>query len=197
MRYKGRIVEWRDSRGFGFIAPAVGGDQVFVHIRSFSNRTRRPIGEELVTYELKRDIKGRLQGVNVAFFEEQAIQHSMGRYVTVPMMLAILFMVFVTGAVTFGRLPKYVLGFYLLCSATSFFVYVWDKRAAKKNHWRTAESTLHLFGLLGGWPGAIVAQQTLRHKSKKKSFQLLFWGTVILNCSALYWFFTRTEGLLW
>jgi len=100
----------------------------------------------------------------------------MGRYVTVPMTLAMLFMVFVTGAVTFGRLPNYVLGFYLVCSAIAFFAYVWDKRAAKKNHWRTAESTLHLFGLLGGCLGAIVAQKTLRHKSKETIISVTFFG---------------------
>lgn len=197
MRYEGHIVEWKDSRGFGFIVPVFGGDQVFVHINSFLNRTRRPVGEELVTYELKRDPNGRIQGVNVAFSEEQTIQYLMGRYVTVPMTLAILFMVFVAGAVLFGRLPIYVLGFYLVCSAIAFFAYAWDKRAAQKNHWRTAESTLHLLGLVGGWPGAIVAQQTLRHKSKKQSFQLCFWGTVILNCSVFCLFLTHPERLSW
>jgi uncharacterized membrane protein YsdA (DUF1294 family) len=49
---------------------------------------------------------------------------------------------------------------------------------------------LHLFGLIGGWPGALLAQNFLRHKSKKWSFQVVFWVTAALNCGALGWLFT-------
>ena len=44
-----------------------------------------------------------------------------------------------------------------------------------------SESTLLAVGLFGGWPGAIVAQQLLRHKSSKVSFRLAFWATVVMN----------------
>jgi uncharacterized membrane protein YsdA (DUF1294 family) len=47
--------------------------------------------------------------------------------------------------------------------------------------------------LHGGWLGALSARQLLRHKSKKKSFQIIFWMTVLLNCSALAWTFSE-EG---
>lgn len=75
-------------------------------------------------------------------------------------------------------------GFYLGASVVCFAVYALDKSAAQRGAWRTPESTLHLFGLVGGWPGAIVAQQTLRHKSKKTSFRIVFWMTVLLNVAA-------------
>lgn len=52
------------------------------------------------------------------------------------------------------------------------------------------ETALHVFSLIGGWPGALVAQRVLRHKTKKRSFQIEFWVTVILNCGALGWLFT-------
>jgi len=71
-------------------------------------------------------------------------------------------------------------------------VYALDKSAAKKGAWRTQESTLHLLSLAGGWPGALIAQQKLRHKSKKQSFRFVFWVTVIMNCSAFFWLFTPT-----
>lgn len=62
-----------------------------------------------------------------------------------------------------------------------------DKSAAVRNAWRTQERTLHLFGLLGGWPGALAAQRMFRHKSSKASFQATYWITVVLNCAALGW----------
>jgi cold shock CspA family protein len=57
MRYQGRITEWKDSRGFGFITKNGGGDTVFVHIRAFEKGHRRPVGNDLVTYELVKDEK--------------------------------------------------------------------------------------------------------------------------------------------
>ncbi len=50
--------------------------------------------------------------------------------------------------------------------------------------WRIPESTLLLAGLLGGWPGALLAQHLLRHKSSKPSFLAEFWATVALNVLA-------------
>ena len=44
-----------------------------------------------------------------------------------------------------------------------------------------------LLALIGGWPGALVAQQVFRHKSRKVVFQFALWTTVALNCGALIW----------
>ncbi|MBL1376176.1 DUF1294 domain-containing protein [Zobellella sp. CGMCC 1.18722] len=66
-------------------------------------------------------------------------------------------------------------------------MYGLDKQAARQNLWRTRESTLHLLALAGGWPGALVAQRRLRHKSRKASFQLVFWLSVVANVGVLAW----------
>ncbi|PPC76122.1 DUF1294 domain-containing protein [Pokkaliibacter plantistimulans] len=84
-----------------------------------------------------------------------------------------------------GRLPVWLALCYLLLSLATFMVYAWDKRAARRQAWRTQESTLHLLALLGGWPGALCAQRWLRHKSSKGSFQWVFWLTVVVNMLAL------------
>jgi uncharacterized membrane protein YsdA (DUF1294 family)/cold shock CspA family protein len=190
MRYKGRITKWKDDKGFGFITPNGGGEQVFVHISSFSNRQRRPEGNELVTYELKIDGKGRAQGNTVAFVGEKPTPSTRPGRSNIPPLFAVCFLAFVVGAVIAGRLPVVVLALYLVASFVAFFAYAFDKSAAFRNQWRNQESTLHLFALLGGWPGALAAQRLLRHKSAKASFQATFWVTVVLNCGALGWLFS-------
>ena len=70
---------------------------------------------------------------------------------------------------------------YLGASVFTFAAYARDKTAARRGDWRTRESTLHLLALAGGWPGALLAQQVLRHKSVKAGFRAVFWSTVVLN----------------
>lgn len=82
-------------------------------------------------------------------------------------------------------LPMQVVYAYLGLSLVTFLVYFKDKSAAKNGRWRTPEATLHLLALVGGWPGALIAQRTFRHKTKKTSFQVVFWITVVFNIVAL------------
>jgi len=87
-----------------------------------------------------------------------------------------------------GLLPAGILILYLTASAAAVIAYGMDKSAAQSGRWRTAESTLHVLGLIGGWPGALIAQQMFHHKSRKTSFQAIFLATVALNCGALLWY---------
>jgi len=66
-------------------------------------------------------------------------------------------------------------------SLLSFAVYAKDKAAAKAGRWRTPESTLLVLALACGWPGAMLAQQWLRHKTNKAGFSAQFWLVVLLN----------------
>lgn len=190
MRHQGRITTWKDDKGFGFITPNAGGEQVFVHVSAFSNRRRRPAGNEVVTYELKVDGKGRAQASTVAFVGERPTSTAAPGHGNVAPLFALCFLGFVVVAVAAGRLPVAVLALYLVASSVAFISYALDKAAASNNQWRTKESTLHLFALLGGWPGALAAQRLLRHKSVKASFQTVFWVTVLLNCGVLGWLLT-------
>jgi uncharacterized membrane protein YsdA (DUF1294 family)/cold shock CspA family protein len=196
MRHQGKITTWKDEQGFGFITPNGGGNKIFVHIKSFENRQRRPVGNEIVTYELKNDEKGRGLAENVTFVGESKSSASASRRSNFPIILALVFLVIVTGLFFSGKLPVSVLGLYLVASAVTFVAYALDKSAAKNDQRRTPEKTLHLFALVGGWPGALVAQRLLRHKSKKQSFQIVFWATVVLNCGALGWLFLSSDAEL-
>ena len=94
MRYEGRIGEWKDDRGFGFIKPNGGGSKVFLHISSFSERGRRPSVGSLVTYDLVTDNKGRPQANSTQFVGDTRRRTSEWPNAIVAMLGAILVMCF-------------------------------------------------------------------------------------------------------
>jgi uncharacterized membrane protein YsdA (DUF1294 family)/cold shock CspA family protein len=183
MRLRGKLTKWKDDRGFGFITPLRGGQQVFVHIKAFTNQHRRPIGNEFVTYETVSDDTGRLRAEHVEFMGDDSINAAEGW--TTASTIALLFLIFLAVWVFIGQLHVGVFALYVVVSIISFLVYRHDKSAAQQNQRRTPERTLILLGVLGGWPGAFVAQQFFHHKTKKRSFQIAFWLTVLLNCVGL------------
>lgn len=58
-RIKGKLVRWHDDKGYGFLAPALGGNQIFIHISAFSNRKRRPQVDDVVSFAIAEDKQGR------------------------------------------------------------------------------------------------------------------------------------------
>lgn len=103
-------------------------------------------------------------------------------------MLAGLFIACLAGAAWLAYLPPVVPAAYGIFSISAFAVYAIDKSASRHGRWRTPEKTLHLLALIGGWPGALLAQRTLRHKSQKPAFQAVFLLTVLVNCALLGWY---------
>ena len=84
-------------------------------------------------------------------------------------------------------------GAYVGASAVAFVAFALDKRAARKDRHRTPEARLHLFDLLGGWPGALIARPLFRHKTKKQPFTAILYATVALHVAAwlaLAWWLT-------
>lgn len=82
-------------------------------------------------------------------------------------------------------LPWWLPALYGAMSILAFGAYGLDKSAARRGSPRVSEQTLLLLGLVGGWPGALVAQQLFRHKTRKRSFRRVFWATVVVNILAL------------
>lgn len=192
MRSKGKIKSWNDDKGYGFITPLTGGKDVFIHITAFSRRGRHPEIGQVVTYSSSTDQKGRLCAAQASLAGDRLQGDKKKDTGAFSIILAIIFIGIVGLFVLGGKFPIVILALYGGLSIATFFAYALDKAAAKKGAWRTPESTLHLFALAGGWPGALIAQQKLRHKSKKESFRFVFWITVALNVGGFIWLFTSS-----
>jgi len=192
MRQKGILRSWNDERGFGFIVPSEGGKDVFFHISAFSNRDRRPEVGQIVTYAKFTDDQGRPRASKATLPGDRLPVHEKQSGAAGAFIVAGAFLALVALWAFSGKVAPVVLWVYLGASLITYLVYAFDKVAAKDGTWRTPEGTLHWLSLIGGWPGALIAQQTLRHKSKKQSFRSAFWVTVALNLGMFAWLLTAT-----
>jgi uncharacterized membrane protein YsdA (DUF1294 family)/cold shock CspA family protein len=190
MRYLGRIIEWNDDRGFGFVTPNGGGDRAFVHIKAFERASNRPAVGVLISYELVKDERGRFNATTVRFADQKPKSKTSTGKAWIRKTIATSFFVMLLLGWLFAKIPAIIVLVYGVMSAFAFLLYGIDKSAAKSNRWRTQESTLHFVELAGGWPGAVFAQDVFQHKSKKAEFQLAFWVMVVLNCAGLAWLLT-------
>ncbi|WP_426110718.1 DUF1294 domain-containing protein [Pseudomonas sp. DSP3-2-2] len=101
--------------------------------------------------------------------------------------LKLIILILVCAVPFFGALSMLLQGswlpsaVYLGMSLLTFGLYWRDKRQARLDGWRTPEKVLHGAELLGGWPGALLAQQVFRHKTRKVSYQLVFWLIILLH----------------
>jgi len=191
-RFKGKITSWNDDKGFGFITPITGDKEnnVFIHIKSISNRKQRPETGQLVRYTLSKDNQGRPCADNSVLSNKLSSQiSSLIRYL-IPVFSAAAFFCAVGLAVYMEKIPPFIFVLYLFFSLFTFILYARDKSAARKGHWRTKETSLHLMSLMGGWPGALLAQKVFRHKSRKQPFRTIFWTTSFINAGVFIWLLT-------
>jgi uncharacterized membrane protein YsdA (DUF1294 family)/cold shock CspA family protein len=192
MRFDGTLSSWNEARGFGFIAPSKGGQEVFVHVRAIPTQYRPPRIGQAFTFEVETDAQGRKRATNlgVAGIERadrrrpagRPAAHARGaRWNTASLFAIPAFMAVYLAVAAAWRVSGWVALAYLAMSVVCFLAYAADKAAATAGRWRSSEQSLLLLGLAGGWPGAAIAQQVLRHKSRKASFRAAFRMTVLLN----------------
>ncbi len=189
MRFEGTLTSWNEERGFGRIESSQGGEPIFVHISAWPRGSGRPQTGQAVGFEVELGPKGK-RAKNVQLVQARRSARDARRAQGAPWGAATLFaipaflVVFVAVAAVW-KLPLWVAGLYLALSTATYAAYAADKSAARSSGWRTPESTLHLLAVAGGWPGALLAQQFLRHKSAKAAFRQVFWATVVLNTAGL------------
>ncbi|MBP6750669.1 MAG: cold shock and DUF1294 domain-containing protein [Xanthomonadaceae bacterium] len=196
MRYQGRLHNWNDDKGFGFVTPNGGGDKAFVHLKAFERLPRRPVEGDLITYALARDAQGRLQANAIRYAGRPAKEDSGATPGKLGPIFAALFCIALVAGVFVQKIPPLVAVAYAAMSVVALFAYGQDKKAAESGEWRTPEASLHAIGLLCGWPGALLAQRVFRHKWLKREFQVTYWGTVVLNIAALL-VLTSDRGFAW
>ena len=200
MRHQGILQKWKDDKGFGFIEIAGSKKEVFIHIRAFQTKERRPQVGDRLSFVIHPAADGRwhaaeaqIEGQQISKPTSKAAAASAEKINQPKFFLAFGFLLAVLIACVFVGLPWYVLPIYLAWNFVTFIAYATDKGAAERGDWRTKESTLHKMAVVGGWPGALIAQQVYRHKSRKAEFQSTFWLTVVVNALGaaflLSWFY--------
>ena len=189
MRFEGFLKSWNDDRGFGFIESDQGGDEVFVHIKSIVNLQGRPALSQRYSFEIELGPQGKKRAKNVLPLRAQRSiasrrVESPARWGTATLFAIPAFLVLYVVVAILWRPPSILALVYLGISVFTFIVYAGDKAAATRGASRVPENTLHALSFFGGWPGALLAQQFLRHKSSKTEFRSVFWVTVVLNVGA-------------
>ncbi|MBS9778586.1 MAG: cold shock and DUF1294 domain-containing protein [Gammaproteobacteria bacterium] len=182
----GTVRQWNTAKGFGFIRPNNGGKDLFFHISKYGRDYKEPYEGLTVYYDDGVDKHGRKCAVGVtpvkghkrpSVQSAQKIRAVLSTGVLTTCLALLYFL---------QKISIEVVLFYFVINVVTFIMYAKDKNAAQTGCWRTPESTLHLLSLLGGWAGAALAHGYLRHKSKKLSFRVVYWMTLVVNCTALY-----------
>ncbi|KRF08892.1 hypothetical protein ASH00_04215 [Arthrobacter sp. Soil782] len=199
-RVSGTLTSWNDDRGFGFISRTDTSQKTFVHISAFPPRAHRPQLGEAITFEVGLSPDGKQRATRVQpVVHAPALPSSMRRTpgagirrrsgtLTYLPILGFVIAYLLVNAI--WPIPLWVPALYLLASCLCFLLYAADKAAAVSGGWRTSEKALILAGTVGGWPGGIVAQQVLRHKTRKARFRFAFWNSVVVNLLAFALFTT-------
>lgn len=167
-----KIVEWDDQKGYGFLQ--VGKGKVFLHRRDFAERHKRPAVGDVIRFTGGVDAKGRVCAKNAVHVNDG------GKITVLAMAILVCLLVLPAIALLRGNVDwRWAGGYALVMAAVSYGSYALDKRRARAKEWRISEAGLHVTELLGGWPGAFIAQRRLRHKVSKRSYQAVFWLIVL------------------
>ncbi|MFY7003572.1 DUF1294 domain-containing protein [Acinetobacter pittii] len=198
MRDQGRLVEWFDEKGYGFIQPDdAKKERVFLHIKDFARPGPRPIIGCALEYRVILDERGRFRAQQVTYLKASQTRKASktakaeSSFQASPlsvMQMGIVFYFVLMGIMSFIHvLPAYTLLFVLMMNVLSYWLYSQDKEAAQLGNRRVPEQTLHIVSFLGGWPTAWWAQQKLRHKTQKQPFRKIYFCTIFFHLLLILW----------
>ena len=199
MQLTGTVVFWRDDKGFGFVLCDQTGQKLFFHIRDQVAGNSRPEAGDKLLFALGKDKRGRPLASQWRFAEDKAANSTsrtasqstpdaINQASQFSLLFRITFLSAVILALLFGQLPYVLPLLYLEASLMTYWLYKTDKEAAIARHGnRLTEESLQLYALIGGWPGAYLAQRQLAHKRSKVSFRREFGFVILGNALLVGW----------
>ena len=202
-RQQGIVSYWRDDKGFGFIQTSAE-QRLFFHIRDFQTTPlQRPQKGDHISFAIGQDKQQRTCATSLQL--EQSHTASLNTikaktthytdYVQIQnkaFWFRYLFFVLTLMALLAGTFLFAVPLFYLQASLFTYWLYQIDKNLAASGHAsRLSEESLQMFSLIGGWPGALVAQKRLHHKVHKNVFQREFRFVIYGNSCFLLWLLSK------
>lgn len=199
MRDQGRLIEWFDDKGYGFIQPNdPDKDRVFLHIKDFARPGPRPIVGCALDYQVILDERGRYRAQQVVYLKASQVKPR-ADVVSKPrqrpaakrpamQILCVAYILVLAVLTLTGLLHGLLLLLISLMNALSYWLYAQDKEAGQLGHRRIPEQSLHLVSALGGWPAAWLAQEKMRHKTQKQPFRKIYFCTIGLNILLILWF---------
>lgn len=170
--FTGRIVEWDRQKNFGWIETQ--GQRIFLHIRDFAKRHKPPEVGDVIRFTAGTDRTGRTCAKEAEHVNDGG-QFSSSNLIFLLALLVLPLLASLRLAIDL----RIIGGYAVVIAAITYFLYAGDKNLARAKAWRTPEGVLHFFELIGGWPGAFVAQRRLRHKCSKPDYQAFFWLIVL------------------
>ncbi|MEG0486874.1 MAG: DUF1294 domain-containing protein [Acinetobacter sp.] len=197
MRDQGRLVEWFDDKGYGFIQPNdEAKDRVFLHIKDFAQKGPRPIVGCALEYVVQLDGQ-RFKAKQVTYLKanqakklskaSNSVETQSPSKLQPMQILCVIYIVVLVILTATGLLDSLALLFISIINAMTYWFYSQDKEAAQLDQRRVPENTLHILAFLGGWPAAWLAQQRLRHKTQKQPFRKVYFCTIFFNILLILW----------
>lgn len=188
---KGVLVLWNDNKGFGFVRPEEGAPDHFVHISAFKHKggplLRRPMIGDTVLFTLasERPGKNRIAHARIEGMEQEPIRPRSTPVIPKPRSLALTALISaplaLSGLLLWEGISPFPFFCYTFFSVLTILLYGTDKILAARRSWRVPEMYLHVLELFGGWPGALIAQNDFRHKTRKSTYQWVVWGIIALH----------------
>ncbi len=205
---KGHLVMWNDLKGFGFIRPDGTDEDFFVHISTFKKGLpRRPeIGDE-IHFRPHEGNSGRKRAAFALIPALEQKDTGKGRHFSLNPRPRSVFvnLLIITPLVLSGYLlvlAKNPAPFFLywILSILTMFLYGTDKAHAATRRWRVPEIYLHILEFLGGWPGALIAQNDFRHKTRVTTYVWILRGIIAIHLMGwfiyFYWTLKQTALIL-
>ena len=177
---QGYIVNFNKQKGYGFIRSGEQKEDIFVHISKVKNSKTLEQGQE-VTFNIQKTNRG-LSAINVEAGAKQRSPY---------LIFGLISLLLVTATYLYlSQKTHFILAYLIAINIATFLIYGYDKFISSSDKLRVPELILQILALLGGSPSALMAQKFFRHKTIKSSFQLVYWGIVLMQVGILMWIYS-------